>query len=182
MAPPVHALFPIGLYGGKERSVNKASENTSISVEIVRYECLKCDLVTTSPRCPNCGNPTVMKKICPSCNRVSTLDICPQCKSRTRFFEKRDINLGGFWKKAVSNVGAANVKGVRGMISQYKIPEPLEKGILRAKNGVYVFKDGTIRFDATDVPLTHFRPREIGVGVEKLRELGYEQDYLGEEL
>lgn len=182
MEPPVHSLFPIGLYGGKERSVNKASENTSISVEIVRYECPKCDLTTTSSRCPNCGNPTVMKKICPSCNRISTRDICPECKSHTRFFEKRDINLGELWKKAVSNVGVAEVKGVRGMISQYKIPEPLEKGILRARNSVYVFKDGTVRFDATDVPLTHFRPREIGVGIEKLRELGYVNDYLGEEL
>jgi len=68
------------------------------------------------------------------------------------------------------------------MISEYKIPEPLEKGILRAKNGVYVFKDGTIRFDLTDVPMTHFRPREVAVSVENLRKLGYVKDYLGRDL
>jgi len=48
------------------------------------------------------------------------------------------------------------------MISKNKTPEAMEKGILRAKNDVFVFKDGTIRFDMTDVPLTHFRPKEIG--------------------
>ncbi|MEA3254837.1 MAG: DNA polymerase II large subunit [Candidatus Altiarchaeota archaeon] len=182
MAPPVHSLFPIGLYGGKERSINTAAERNSISVDIVRYECPKCDLVTTSSRCSTCGNPTVMKKICPSCGLVTTRELCPSCKTRTRSFEKRDIPIGDIWKRAIDNVGVANVKGVRGMISKYKIPEPMEKGILRAKNKVYVFKDGTVRFDATDVPLTHFRSREVGVGIEKLRELGYVKDYLGEEL
>ncbi|MEM3390730.1 MAG: DNA polymerase II large subunit [Archaeoglobaceae archaeon] len=54
--------------------------------------------------------------------------------------------------------------------------------MLRAKHDVYVFKDGTIRYDMTDLPLTHFKPKEIGVSVEKLRELGYTTDYLGNEL
>jgi len=58
----------------------------------------------------------------------------------------------------------------------------LEKGILRAKHNVYVFKDGTIRFDMTDAPLTHFKPREIHVSIDRLQELGYKTDYLGEEL
>jgi DNA polymerase II large subunit len=71
------------------------------------------------------------------------------------------------------------VKGVVGMTSAYKIPEPLEKGILRAKHGVFVFKDGTARFDSTDMPLTHFTPLEIGTPIEKLKELGYEKDYQG---
>lgn len=68
------------------------------------------------------------------------------------------------------------------MTSAYKLPEPLEKGILRAKHDVYVFKDGTVRFDATDLPLTHFRPCEVGVSVDRLRELGYEEDYEGNPL
>ncbi|WP_297515680.1 DNA-directed DNA polymerase II large subunit, partial [Thermococcus sp.] len=53
---------------------------------------------------------------------------------------------------------------------------------LRVKNDVYVFKDGTIRFDATDAPITHFKPKEIGVSVEKLRELGYTHDFEGKPL
>ena len=46
-----------------------------------------------------------------------------------------------------------------------KIAEPLEKGILRAMHSIYIFKDGTSRFDATDQPLTHFYPKEMGVSV-----------------
>jgi DNA polymerase II large subunit len=33
-----------------------------------------------------------------------------------------------------------------------------------------------------DLPLTHIRPDEIGVSVEKLRELGYEKDTFGNDL
>lgn len=74
------------------------------------------------------------------------------------------------------------IKGVIGMISEDKFPEPLEKGILRAKNGVYTFKDATIRHDSTNLPLTHFIPREIKVTHQKLRELGYTHDIKGDEL
>jgi len=66
------------------------------------------------------------------------------------------------------------LKAVKGMISDVKTPEPLEKGVLRAKHGVTVFRDGTCRFDAIEIPLTHFRPSEIGLSVEKARQLGYE--------
>lgn len=51
--------------------------------------------------------------------------------------------------------------------------------MIRAANKLFVFKDGTVRFDIIDMPLTHFRPREIGVSVERLRELGYLQDIYG---
>ena len=34
----------------------------------------------------------------------------------------------------------------------------------------------------TDAPLTHFRPREINVSVERLKELGYSKDFLGDNL
>jgi DNA polymerase II large subunit len=34
----------------------------------------------------------------------------------------------------------------------------------------------------TDIPITHFKPREIGVSVEKLKELGYSVDWKGNEL
>jgi len=75
-----------------------------------------------------------------------------------------------------------DVKGVQGMISKDKTPEPIEKGILRARYDLFVFKDGTIRVDATDVPLTHFRPREVGITVETARRLGYTKDCHGREL
>jgi len=42
-----------------------------------------------------------------------------------------------------------------------------------------MFKDGTIRYDMTDVPLTHFKPKEIGLTVQKANELGYVHDWNG---
>ncbi len=78
--------------------------------------------------------------------------------------------------------GIDRLKGVKGMTSGYKMAEPLEKGLLRVKNDVYVFKDGTIRFDATDAPITHFKPKEIGTSVEKLKGLGYTHDFEGKPL
>jgi len=55
----------------------------------------------------------------------------------------------------------------------------MEKGVLRAKHDLSVYKDGTIRFDATNAPLTHFKPAEVGVTVENLRQLGYSHDTRG---
>ncbi|RAP49422.1 MAG: DNA polymerase II large subunit, partial [Methanosphaera sp. rholeuAM74] len=58
-------------------------------------------------------------------------------------------------------------------------PEPLEKGILRAHNNVFTYRDGTIRHDSTDLPLTHFIPKEIDVTPEKIVEMGYTEDIYG---
>ncbi|MBN2251619.1 MAG: DNA polymerase II large subunit [Candidatus Altiarchaeota archaeon] len=184
MEPAVHSLFPIGQYGGKERSINAAAENATIPVQIARYECPKCRTASASTICAGCGSPTTVKKICPKCGIVTPNDRCPSCKGPTKYSENRDINIKEMWKKAIetTGLGSTEVKGVQGMISEYKIPEPLEKGILRARNKVYVFKDGTIRFDATDVPLTHFRPGEIRVSIDNLKKLGYEKDCDGKDL
>jgi DNA polymerase II large subunit len=74
------------------------------------------------------------------------------------------------------------VKGVRGLSNEKKTAEILEKGILRAKEDLSVYRDGTVRFDATNAPLTHFKPAEAHVSVEKLGELGYTVDAQGRPL
>jgi len=74
------------------------------------------------------------------------------------------------------------VKGVKGLTNETKTAEVLEKGILRAKHDLSVFKDGTIRFDSTNAPLTHFKATEIGVPIERLRQLGYNYDCDGNSL
>jgi DNA polymerase II large subunit len=58
----------------------------------------------------------------------------------------------------------------------------MEKGVLRAKHGVTAFKDGTVRYDMTDLPVTAVRPAELDVTVDDLRGLGYETDVDGEPL
>ena len=106
------------------------------------------------------------------------------CDVKTVAYDRRPIDIVSLFESVKSrlDVSPDDVKGVKGLSNAMCIPERLEKGFLRAKHDVYVFRDGTCRFDATDVPLTHFTPREVGISLEKMRSLGYEKDYLGNEL
>ena len=161
MRPAPHGLIPIGNNGGARRLVATAAKKGSIKIEISRRKCTnpECGISSFGALCPKCGSPTEMGK--PS---------------------QKTIPLAAMLKKASDNVKVRRVdevKGVVGMISESKLPEPIEKGILRAKHEVFTFKDGTIRHDSTDLPLTHFIPSEIGVTVEKLLEMGYEKDCYG---
>tara|TARA_B100002052_G_scaffold45270_1_gene38084 strand:- start:7699 stop:9108 length:1410 start_codon:yes stop_codon:yes gene_type:complete len=74
------------------------------------------------------------------------------------------------------------IKAMKGLTSKAQYPEPIEKGILRAIHDVSAFRDGTVRYDMIDVPVTHFRPKEIGTSIEKLIDLGYSHDIRGEPL
>ncbi len=164
MRPPPHVLFPIGNFGGNQRLLRTAAEKNKIDVEAGRRTCIKC--------------------------RKKTYKLICQCGAHTEIIDERieihQVNLSeeleNAKKKIKERLLPETIKGVIGTISKNKTPEPLEKGILRAKHNVYVFKDGTIRFDMTDAPLTHFKPKEIGVSIEKLKDLGYIKDYLGNDL
>jgi DNA polymerase II large subunit len=74
------------------------------------------------------------------------------------------------------------IKGVKGTSNKDHVPEHLAKGILRAKHEIAVNKDGTVRYDMTQLPITHFKPREIGTPVERLYALGYTTDVRGQPL
>ncbi|MFH1773724.1 MAG: DNA polymerase II large subunit [Methanobacteriota archaeon] len=184
MQPAVNVLFPIGQHGGRTRDVKKAAQNEKIKADLARRACIKCGEITFKTLCPTCGAQTKLQKVCVSCGYVSDRESCRKCGAPTNFFEERELEIKEILNEAIAAVGNthSDIKGVIGMTSAYKIPEPLEKGILRSKHNVYVFKDGTARFDATDVPLTHFRPREIGISIEILKKLGYEKDFNGASL
>ncbi|EQD38926.1 protein containing DNA polymerase II large subunit DP2, partial [mine drainage metagenome] len=92
------------------------------------------------------------------------------------------LPVGKIWSEALARLRLTHVpvvKGVKGLTSPGKVPEPIEKGILRASHQISVYQDGTARFDLTDLPLTHFRPNEAGISVERLRDLGYVRDWTG---
>jgi len=193
MSPPPHILFPVSLAGGKTRDIKTAMEYSNsnlqtkgeIEVELCCRICTECGKETFWLKC-DCGGKTVQIYYCPRCGIKTRNTTCPRCKDETVGYTKKKINIKELYEKALENLGervSVNmVKGVIGLTSKNKIPERLEKGILRAKHGVYVFKDGTIRFDATDLPLTHFKPSEIKTDLKKLKELGYKYDYKGNEL
>ncbi len=171
MKPPVHVLFPLGNNGGSQRLVKTAAEKNKILIEAGPRKCQICGASTILTFC-NCGGHT--NNIQGNLNNRVPDNIF-----------KREIPIKEMLLRAQNNVNEPHVpeiKAVIGLISQHKTPEPLEKGILRAKHEIYVFKDGTIRFDMTDAPLTQFKPKEIGTSFDKLHELGYLYDIKGEAL
>ena len=186
MRPLVHCLFPVGLGGGPRRSiVEAATEHAVISVEIAYRKC-KCGNVTHLNFCERCGEKTTKVFVCPKCGAEGASKTCPNCRSTAHAYTERSVPIRDLLnlaeRKLSLTVVPEAVKGVRGLTNDAKAPEPLEKGLLRAKHDVSVFKDGTIRFDATNAPLTHFKPAEVGVEVEKLQALGYSVDMNGEPL
>lgn len=159
MQPAPHALFPIGLEGGPQRLLTEAAKKEAIEVEVGLRVCEACGRRWFLPRCP-CGG-----------------------HSRPRGGSSRQrIPLQEVLREALARLGEpqpSEIKAVQGMISRGKTPEALEKGVLRAKHGIHVFKDGTTRFDMTNLPLTHFTPREASISVEAARRLGYVRDAQG---
>ncbi|MFQ6095739.1 MAG: DNA polymerase II large subunit, partial [Candidatus Bathyarchaeia archaeon] len=184
MKPPVHVLFPVGLSGGSQRNLMKASQKGVIGVEIVKRRCPRCERLTFRPLCPNCGSETELESVCPRCGRTVKESVCPVCKVPTRNFERQFINVKELVEEACRNVGftPGRLKGVKGLTNKTKTPEIIEKGVLRAKHELSVYKDGTVRFDVTNAPLTHFKPSEVAVSVERLREMGYHHDCKGKPL
>jgi DNA polymerase II large subunit len=185
MRPLVHVLFPVGLAGGSQRNLAEALNKVVIEVDLVKRRCPSCRALTFRIKCPRCGAETILETSCPQCRRALKESFCPVCRVRTRSYEKQSVNLRELMDEACERLNTpvpTLVKGVRGLMNETKTAEIVEKGILRAKYDLSVFKDGTIRFDATNAPLTHFKPEEIGVPVEKLRQLGYRYDCDGNPL
>ena len=168
MKPPVHALFPIAQSGSAQRLLRKAADNATIEVDIGARWCPKCGTQRHLISCEKCG--------------THTRDTLPNGESEILKWNMPVGELMEAAKKRLKLAQIPEVKAVQGLISKNKTAEPLEKGMLRAKNDVFVFKDGTCRFDLTDLTLTHFRPKEIGLDVGGARGLGYTKDIYAQDL
>ncbi len=170
-----HVLFPVGDEGGRLRSVIAAVEKGNIRADFATYYCDECKEEKVYPRCEQCG------KI----NRKTKNE-----GVRGGEYEYRQMNLDikKYFEEARKRVGIRNdevakvVKGVRGTSNKEHSVEYLGKGLLRAKYNLNVNKDGTIRYDMTEMPITHFRAVDVGTSVEKLRGMGYEKDIEGKPL
>lgn len=185
MSPPPNILFPIGLEGGATRDIMSAvKEGKVISVELSKRKCSNCGEITWKNKCSICNLPTFIFGTCEKCGEEyddPKLSNCLKCGEKIVFSKVFQINIGEELKNCLSKVNhvPSRIKGVQGLTSKIKCPEMLEKGILRAKYELYVYKDGTTRFDSTNAPLTHFIPKEINVPLKKLIELGYSHDIHG---
>ena len=182
MKPNVHVLFPVGLKGGSHRDLMEAARQGPVFVELAKRKCPICKSYTLKVKCESCGCETVHEKSCPRCGRTVKDSGCSTCKTDGVLYQRQPINFKEQIDKASSNLGyqaPKMLRGVKGLTNADKTPEIIEKGILRAKHGLSVYKDGTIRFDATNAPLTHITPTEIGVSIEKMHQMGYLADTHG---
>ncbi|MCD6547661.1 MAG: hypothetical protein J7K22_03870, partial [Nanoarchaeota archaeon] len=178
-----HILFPVSTQGGRMRSLNEAMEKGYVESEFPVFKCDECNTRNILPKCEKCGKRLEPLRFCVKCKKETTKET--HCGLRTVFYLKQKVNVREKVNSVLKRLDVPMpplVKGVRGTSNKLRIPEPLEKGILRAIHGVYVNKDGTIRYDAIETPVTHFKPKEIGTSVERLKELGYTHDIFGKPL
>ncbi len=164
MKPKVHVLFPILNYGDNRRSILNAAKNkTEYTMEL------------NGRVCKNCGNETPLT-VCENCGSVTY----NQNQNR-----KMKIDLGDVLQKAESRLNirpdqVKELKGVKKLMSKNNAVEPIEKGILRSIHDISINKDGTCRYDMSDIPITHFKKSELNLTSEQLERLGYPDQELNE--
>ncbi len=183
-------IFPIGEGFGNNRDLlkmidSKSNYSGSMDAKIKAYQCESCKKILYSAYCTACNVRTKELFECFTCKQISFNETCPTCNEKTRSKVNNKIKFDELIKSAIDNLGIGitdNLKGFKELASQEKYTEPLEKGILRTKHGLYVFRDGTIRYEALNATITQFKPKELNLSVEKVKELGYTIDYQGKEI
>lgn len=180
-------LFPIGEEGGRLRSANEAVRKGFVKAEFPFYFCNKCNRETIYRVCEICNQRTEQKYYCKMCKSEINTPECQEHKMGCKYKSSR-IDVQHYFEKAREKLGYLKtdmpvlIKGVRGTSSENHDMENFVKGILRSKYNLCVNKDGTIRYDMTELPITHFKPKEIEVSIDKLKELGYTKDQDEKEL
>ncbi|MFO7833066.1 MAG: DNA polymerase II large subunit, partial [Halohasta sp.] len=197
LSPAVHTLFPITEAGGSQRNVAEAARTMDErgrrgvhSMRINQRLCPDCETRTFKSQCPDCGAHTEPHYECADCEVVCEPDeagrvVCPRCEREVTAAGWEEVDLQTEYRNALETIGEREgnfeiLKGVKGLTSANKTPEPIEKGILRTKHGVSAFKDGTVRYDMTDLPVTAVKPEELDVTADHFRGLGYETDINGD--
>jgi len=180
-----HGLFPVGSEGGRLRCFQSTLEAKKITSQFPIYHCKQCNKNTIYPRCEDCDSKTEKRYFCQICKKEDTKE-CPKHEKFAKPFKLQAIDINHYFERAIKRLNRTQypnlIKGVRGVSNKNKTPEPLVKGILRATHNIYVNKDGTTRYDMTEMPITAFKSKEINTTVKKLKKLGYKKDIYGEEL
>jgi len=181
-----HVLFPVGKEGGRLKCFQAALETGKIKSEFPVYNCKKCKKETISNICEDCGSKTEQLRYCSKCREVTKEESCKKTDyngrehGETVTYRKKEIEIKKIFESALKKLKTKTypdlIKGVRGTSNKEHIPEHIIKGIIRAKHDVYVNKDGTTRYDMTQMPITHFRPKEIKTNPDQLKKLGYLYD------
>ena len=168
-------------------SKNNTVETGKVKIDVCRKKCMNCGKSSIFNICHSCGGHTELQKICSRCKILYPTfeEKCSRCHEPLKTSNEAKFNIRKYVNSALKSLNMLfppKFKGIIGLTNEYKVPEPIEKGLLRAKNDVLVYKTAEIRYDATDIPLTHFKPKEIDTPIEKLREMGYKKDINGNPL
>ncbi|NOR85268.1 DNA polymerase II large subunit, partial [archaeon] len=178
------SLFPCGEEGGRMRNIMESYKVGKVDTMVSVYFCPTCKKEVYYPTCFDCKTPTKPQKFCRLCGLK--VDTDTHCNYPTVMYKKTIINIKDELDTAMKRLNMREkpilFKGVRAVSSGSKNVEPIDKGLLRTKYDLYVNKDGTTRYDSSDVTLTHFKPKEADVSIEKLKSLGYFKDKDGKEL
>lgn len=179
-----HVLFPVGEEGGRLRSFQAATASGAVSGEFSMYKCSKCDRNTIYPVCEICSRETKPLYYCRDCNLVLS-EPCNRHEISSRS-KPMSLDINHYFEAALKKLKFKTypdiIKGVRGTANKDHVPENIAKGILRAKHNIYVNKDGTTRYDMSELPITHFKPEEVRAPIKRLLELGYTHDMFGKPL
>jgi len=177
----------------EDQDENEITQKGVITADLEYRKCTNNDCLTETwkQNCPDCGTQTEQIIYCyhDNCSyheKHTTDEIPDECPDCTRdsltTTQYQHININNELQQSKETTKTrethvdGKVKGVQGLTSKHKRPEPLEKGLLRAKHNVSTFRDGTSRYDVMDATLTHFTPEEAGITVEQAKELGYTED------
>jgi DNA polymerase II large subunit len=190
-----HSLFPVGEEGGRLRSFQSAKEMGRIISDFPIYICQSCGKEGIYRVCPYCDSHETKRMFyCSRCKELSEEETCSkhpsedgkQALMNNQGYNRKEIDIREYLDFAMKKLDLQElpplVKGVRGTSNKDHTPENLAKGLLRAAHDIHVNKDGTTRYDMTEMAMTHFKPSEIQTSVERLKELGYGFDIYGKVL
>jgi DNA polymerase II large subunit len=173
-------LFPVGKEGGRMNNFVDVVKKGYVYSDFPLLYCLDCNKQSLYKKCENCESFNTSQKYVDPKTKIKYDQ--PPKEIRVRAFEKRKYQISELYKKTISEWDdeiPQLIKGVERTLNKHRYAEHPLKGILRAKFSLRVNKDGTIRYDGTELGVTHFKPKEIGLSLKKLKKLGYESDYLG---
>lgn len=133
---------------------------------------------------------SAVQLLCRRCQIISCQQFCLACNQRTVLYEETPISTThqiAHDLLLASKYLGVSLAGLKIKVSNQhldRLPywEPFEKGILRAKHGLLVFKDGTIRYSVSNLALTHFKPAQVHAPIDRLHAMGYTVDQRGDPL
>ncbi|MEM3637841.1 MAG: hypothetical protein QXE12_04045, partial [Conexivisphaerales archaeon] len=181
----LHGIVPgLSIRPYQEHSDIIAFCKNSKDINSVLRHCPKCTKQYPFNKCPICGSETIPFYYCEKCNNTSDSIYCNVCGAETRSIGRNKFEWNEILNKSITNVHIQPYAPLNGINSkkEFLFVERLEKAIIRQKHDVKIDSDGIAKFYTRCIPLKYFKPKQILVTKEKLRELGYQHDILGKKL